>query len=79
MRLSPRSRAGQATSSRQPARLYGISGGLPTLRAGPCPLFRSLETPAVTLSGDARTSPGFLSGIAAMSRKPPPPHRRSAW
>lgn len=62
MRLSPRSRAGQATSSRQPAKLYGISGNLPTPRAGPCPLFRSFEIPAVTLPGDARTTPGFLPG-----------------
>lgn len=39
--------------------------------AGPCPLFRSIETPAVTLPGDTRTAPGFFWGTRRNVAKAP--------
>lgn len=57
--------AGEALQHKRPPSRSG---------AGPCQLFRSLETPTVTLPGDARTTPGFLPGYRRnVSRAPSAP------
>jgi len=73
MRLSPRSRAGQAPSSRPSARLCGINGCLPTWTLAPANYSAASKSRLSRCRATPGQPPIFFRGIAAFSRKPPPP------